>query len=34
MSAFEINSNELYEGLGESKIQGFIQKPISLDELT
>jgi hypothetical protein len=33
MSAFEINSNELYEGLGESKIQGF-KEPISLDELT
>ena len=33
MSAFEINSTELSSSLGEAKIQGFIQKPISLDEL-
>ena len=33
MSAFEINSTELSEGLGENNVQGFIQKPIALDEL-
>jgi hypothetical protein len=33
MSAFEINSNELSAGLAEIKIEGFIQKPISLYEL-
>ena len=33
MSAFEINSTELSAGLGENEIQGFIQKPIALDEL-
>ena len=33
MSAFEINSTELSVGLGGDKIQGFIQKPISLHEL-
>ena len=33
MSAFEINSGELSAGLGEAKIEGFIQKPISLHEL-
>jgi DNA-binding NarL/FixJ family response regulator len=33
MSAFEVNSTELSSGLGGAKIQGFIQKPISLDEL-
>jgi CheY-like chemotaxis protein len=33
MSAFEINSSELSAGLGEAKIEGFIQKPISLHEL-
>jgi CheY-like chemotaxis protein len=33
MSAFEINSTELSVGLGGDKIQGFIQKPISLREL-
>ena len=33
MSAFEINSNELSAGLRENIIQGFIQKPIALDEL-
>ena len=33
MSAFEINSAELSAGLGEAKIEGFIQKPISLHEL-
>jgi DNA-binding response OmpR family regulator len=33
MSAFEINSTELSAGLGENKVQGFIQKPIALDEL-
>jgi DNA-binding NtrC family response regulator len=34
MSAFEINSTELSVGLGETKIEGFIQKPISLREMT
>src|ERR687887_2206647 len=34
MSAFEINSTELSAGLGEAKIEGFIQKPISLRELS
>jgi hypothetical protein len=33
MSAFEINSAELSTSLEENKIQAFIQKPISLDEL-
>ena len=33
MSAFEINSSELSAGLGQTKIEGFIQKPISLHEL-
>jgi DNA-binding response OmpR family regulator len=33
MSAFEVNSIELSEGLGKAKIDGFIQKPISLQEL-
>jgi CheY-like chemotaxis protein len=33
MSAFEVNSGELSAGLGEAKIDGFIQKPISLHEL-
>ena len=33
MSAFEINGTELSAGLAENKIQGFIQKPIALDEL-
>lgn len=33
MSAFEINSTELSVGLGGAKIEGFIQKPISLHEL-
>jgi CheY-like chemotaxis protein len=33
MSAFEINSGELSAGLGEAKIEGFIQKPISLHGL-
>jgi CheY-like chemotaxis protein len=33
MSAFEINSTELSAGLGETKIEGFIQKPISLREM-
>jgi CheY-like chemotaxis protein len=32
MSAFEINSTELSVGLGVAKIEGFIQKPISLRE--
>jgi CheY-like chemotaxis protein len=32
MSAFEINSTELSVGLGGAKIEGFIQKPISLRE--
>ena len=34
MSAFEVNSAELSAGLGEAKIDGFIQKPVSLAELT
>ena len=34
MSAFEINSSELSAGLGEAKIEGFIQKPISLHQLS
>jgi DNA-binding response OmpR family regulator len=34
MSAFEINSTELSIGLGGAKIEGFIQKPISLRELS
>ena len=33
MSAFEINGTELSAGLRENVIQGFIQKPIALDEL-
>ncbi len=33
MTAFEINSIELSTGLGEAKIEGFIEKPISLHEL-
>lgn len=33
MSAFEINSNELSTALGSVKINGFIQKPLSLTEL-
>ena len=33
MSSFEINSTELSIGLGGAKIEGFIQKPISLREL-
>src|SRR5919199_3006634 len=33
MSAFEINSIELSTGLGEAKVEGFIEKPISLHEL-
>src|SRR5918911_1337726 len=33
MTAFEINSIELSTGLGEAKIEGFIEKPISLYEL-
>ena len=33
MSSFEANSNELSIGLGGSKIEGFIQKPISSKEL-
>ncbi|MFL6338408.1 MAG: response regulator [Nitrososphaeraceae archaeon] len=32
MSAFEINSTELSVGLGGAKMEGFIQKPISLHE--
>jgi len=34
MSAFEVNSTELSIGLGGAKIEGFIQKPISLRELS
>ena len=34
MSAFEVNSNELSIGLGGAKIEGFIQKPISLRKLS
>ena len=30
MSAFEVNSAELSAGIGEAKIDGFIQKPVSL----
>ena len=33
MSAFEVDSAELSAGLRENIIQGFIQKPIALDEL-
>jgi CheY-like chemotaxis protein len=33
MSAFEINSNELSTALGSVHIDGFIQKPISMNEL-
>jgi CheY-like chemotaxis protein len=33
MSAFEINSTELSAGLGKAKIDGLIQKPVSLHEL-
>jgi CheY-like chemotaxis protein len=33
MSAFEVNSIELSGGLGGAKIDGFIQKPISLHQL-
>jgi CheY-like chemotaxis protein len=33
MSAFEVNSTELSAGLGGAKIDGFIQKPISLHQL-
>ena len=33
MSAFEVNSSELSAGLGSAKIDGFIQKPVSLHEL-
>ena len=34
MSAFEANSTELSIGLGGTKIEGFIQKPISLRKLS
>jgi DNA-binding NtrC family response regulator len=34
MSAFEINGSELSAGLGEAKIEGFVQKPISLHQLS
>src|SRR5919202_2072330 len=34
MSAFEINSTELSAGLEGAKIEGFIQKPISLHQLS
>ena len=34
MSAFEVNSTELSIGLGGAKIEGFIQKPISLRKLS
>ena len=34
MSAFEVNSTELSIGLGGTKIEGFIQKPISLRKLS
>jgi DNA-binding NtrC family response regulator len=34
MSAFEANSTELSIGLGGAKIEGFIQKPISLRKLS
>ncbi len=33
MSAFVANSNELSIGLGGARIEGFIQKPISMKEL-
>jgi two-component SAPR family response regulator len=33
MSAFEVNSTELSAGLGGAKIDGFIQKPVSLHQL-
>ncbi|HZA07306.1 MAG TPA: response regulator [Nitrososphaeraceae archaeon] len=33
MSAFEINSVELSAGLGDARIESYIQKPISLNEL-
>jgi CheY-like chemotaxis protein len=33
MSAFEVNSTELAAGLGSTKIDVFIQKPISLHQL-
>jgi two-component system, cell cycle response regulator CpdR len=33
MSAFEVNGNELSEALEDTKIQGFIQKPVSMHEL-
>src|SRR5215212_3070524 len=32
MSAFEINSSELSAGLGEAKIEGFIQKLLSFSD--
>jgi two-component system nitrogen regulation response regulator GlnG len=34
MSAFDVNNTELSIGLGGAKIEGFIQKPISLRELS
>ena len=34
MSAFEINSTELSTGLEGAKVEGFIQKPISLHQLS
>src|SRR5215212_1985022 len=34
MSAFEINSTELSRGLEGAKVEGFIQKPISLHQLS
>jgi DNA-binding NtrC family response regulator len=34
MSAFEINSTELSAGLEGAKIEGFVQKPISLHQLS
>jgi DNA-binding NtrC family response regulator len=34
MSAFEINSTELSAGLEGSKVEGFLQKPISLHQLS
>ena len=33
MTAFEVNSAELSAGLGSTKIDGFIQKPVALHEL-
>ncbi|MFL6318183.1 MAG: response regulator [Nitrososphaeraceae archaeon] len=33
MSAFEVNGNELSEALEDTKIHGFIQKPVSMHEL-